>query len=86
MNDLSEIFRKKPATKFVIAMVEVASMAKKENRICSLYKSKFGVYEFLASFSRWDDWLFRAYPGGRMVLSVAGKKRLEEDAEEVAGG
>jgi hypothetical protein len=85
MDDLSEILQKKPATKFVIAMVEVVSMAKKENRICSLYKSKFGVYEFLASFSRWDDWLFRAYPGGRMVLSVAGEKRLEEDAKKAAG-
>jgi hypothetical protein len=65
-------------SQFKKAMAETVEMAKKENRICSLYLSKFGVHKYIASCSRWDDWLFRAYPGGRKSLSNAGKKHLKD--------
>jgi hypothetical protein len=61
------------------AMVEVARMAVKEDRVCYLYFDK--TKGFTASYIYWNNWLFKAYPGGRMVLSVNGKARLQ--VEEV---
>ena len=55
------------------AMVEVAQMAKRSGNLCYLYEDGQG---FKASEHYWKDWLFKAYPGGRMQLSMSGKKRL----------
>lgn len=59
-----------------IAMVQVVTMAVQNNRLTYLYENRRG--EFTASYKYWDDWLFKAYPGGKKILSVKGKKRLEE--------
>lgn len=59
------------------AMAEVVKMAAEKGRVCYLYPPAIGT-GFRASFEYWNDWLFKAYPGGRKVLSVRGKKFTEE--------
>jgi hypothetical protein len=61
----------------VEAMAEIVKMAEKENKVTYLYQYKNGTFD--ASFTRWDDWLFKAYPGGRKQLSKTGAKLLERE-------
>lgn len=73
-----EIMDKKEAIKMFI------EMAKKEKQICYLYFYNFPMGVFGACFEYWDDWLFKAYPGGRTELSVKGKEILgKEQAEPI---
>lgn len=58
------------------SMNEVAQMARDKGQICYLYKSSAGYF---ASFQYWGDWLFRAYPGGRKILSTEGRKLVERE-------
>lgn len=58
------------------SMAEVVKMARAENKLCYLYKSSAG---YLTSFEYWDDWLFKAYPGGRKILSVAGNNLVKNE-------
>jgi hypothetical protein len=59
------------------AMIETVVMAQKEFRLCYLY---YTHDEYSASFTYWHDWLFKAYPGGRKVLSTLGIKRMKSSA------
>jgi hypothetical protein len=66
---------------FFEAMAETTKTAKKYGRACYLYKTS----HYWCSFQYWDDWLFRAYPGGRKVLSVTGKAMADKThAGEIA--
>lgn len=60
------------------AMKDTLNMAKSENEICYLYEDP-GRGDYWASFEYWDDWLFKAYPGGRTELSVSGKSLTESE-------
>lgn len=54
-------------------MTEVVKEAESTNKITYLYFK----YDFFFTSSRYLDntkWLFKAYPGGRKVLSVEGEK------------
>lgn len=59
------------------SMAEVARMARERGEICYLYKTQAG---YIASFQYWKDWLFKAYPGGRKVVSIEGRKHLTTQA------
>lgn len=63
---------------FQEAMAETAKQAQEENRVCYLYKNRLGNFRWGISAQYWDDWLFKAYPGGRKELSVEGSKELEK--------
>jgi hypothetical protein len=65
-------------TRFKKAMVDTVEEAKHYDKVCYLYLVSGGHSEYGISFTYWDNWLFRAYPGGRKSLSMAGKKRLKE--------
>jgi hypothetical protein len=60
------------------AMAQVVDMAIVGGRICYLYKRR-SKYSFQASYHYWNDWLFKAYPGGRKQLSIRGKELLSPD-------
>lgn len=47
-------------------MAEVAKMAEAQNKVCYLYNKHPGEYQ--ASFQYWNDWIFKAYPGGRKEM------------------
>ena len=57
------------------AMADVVNMAKDKGKLCYLY---YSVGKFKASFICWQDWIFKAYPGGRKELSLRGKRILKE--------
>jgi len=57
------------------AMADVVKMARDEGKLCYLY---YSAGKFEASFIYWQDWIFKAYPGGRKELSLRGKRILEE--------
>lgn len=59
------------------AINETVKQAQEENRVCYLYKNRIGNFRWGVSAQYWDDWLFKAYPGGRRVLSVEGTKVLD---------
>ena len=59
------------------SMAEVVKMARASGKQCYLYKTKAC---YIASFQYWDDWLFKAYPGGRKILSTEGRKHLTTQA------
>lgn len=61
---------------FTEAMAETARMAKAEQKVMYLYQRRKGQFNWGLSATYWDDWLFKAYPGGRMVMSQLGKKHL----------
>lgn len=64
---------------FLKAAGEVVQMAKAERRLYYLYKKgPSGNCEYRASWKYWDDWLFKAYPSGRKVLSTEGQGLTEE--------
>lgn len=63
------------------AMAEAVLSAKKYGHSYCLYSSK--SQGWLLSPIKWNDWLFKAYPGGRKILSVAGKKKMEELGEKL---
>lgn len=46
-----------------------------------LYRSLSQTWIITAFFSG-NDWLFKAYPGGRTILSVGGKKVLKEEQDK----
>lgn len=50
--------------------------AKETSRLCYLYQRPNGT--FYSSYEHRNNWLFRAYPGGRRELSIAGKKIAQE--------
>lgn len=56
------------------ACEECVKQAQDEDRVIYLYKNRIGNYTWGASHQYWDDWLFKAYPGGRRELSVEGTK------------
>ena len=64
------------------AMMDVVNMAKIEGCLIYLYESPTSK-EFRASKKYWKDWLFRAYPGGRMEFSVLGKELFDKNNLEV---
>lgn len=60
-------------------MITVAKMAQDEGRVCYLFAN--GPIDNLrleASHQYWHDWVFKAYPGGRKILSVKGKEILQK--------
>ena len=61
---------------FQEAMDETAKHAEQEDRVMYLYKANGGNVRWNISFRYWDDWLFKAYPGGRKEVSVRGSKLL----------
>ena len=62
------------------AMVETARMAQNHGRCCYLYKFRNGTLNI--THQVWNDWIFKAYPGGRKQLSVIGSKLLEEESDD----
>lgn len=63
---------------FTERMTEAAKEAEATNRITYLYFKN----DFFFTSSRYLEntkWLFKAYPGGRKVLSVEGEKMLAVD-------
>jgi hypothetical protein len=61
------------------AMAEVTKMAQEKDRVCYLYgHGPVNNLRLEASFQYWHDWLFKAYPGGRKVLSVEGNELLQK--------
>lgn len=54
--------------------------SKEENRLCYLYKNRIGNFTWGVSHQYWKDWLFKAYPGGRKVLSVEGTKLMQSES------
>lgn len=70
---------------FLEAMTEVANMAINQNRIVYLYKGNGGKSKWWASLAYWNDWLFKAWPGGRKVLSVEGTKILQAERRRTSG-
>jgi hypothetical protein len=62
---------------FTEAMAETVKQAQEENRLVYLYKNRIGNFKWGISAQYWDDWLFKAYPGGRKELSVSGTKLLQ---------
>lgn len=70
------------------AMAEVVQMARDKGELCYLYRrGPSGNFKWGASFQYWDNWLFKAYPGGRKVLSMEGKKLVQaaQSAQQVVG-
>lgn len=55
------------------AMADVERMAQKVDRLMYLY---CGAAGYFASPRYWNDWLFKAYPGGRKEVSVLGNETL----------
>lgn len=63
------------------AMAMTAQTAKENNRLYFLTKSK--SQGWLCSAHYTEDWLFKAWPGGRKILSVAGAKLMQELGESL---
>lgn len=59
---------------FEEACAETVRMSVERNQLMYLYKYKIGNSKWGISHRHWDDWLFKAYPGGRKVLSLKGKE------------
>lgn len=67
-------------TTILEAMAETERIAKETGKLYYLYKNPgFGNFKWGISTQYWNDWLFRAYPGGRKILSSNGN-RLVQDA------
>jgi len=66
---------------FVQAMKETVDCARVSGHCYYLFKSK--SQGWLISAHYWNDWLFKAYPGGRKQLSVDGNALLR--AERITG-
>jgi hypothetical protein len=73
-------------SKFTEAITETANMARDSGRICYTYRILPGKFTFGASFKYYSDWLFKAYPGGRTILSVLGKQYLDPRELALAEG
>lgn len=59
----------------------VTEAAKQEGQVCFLYRVRG---EYFASFEYWDDWIFKAYPGGRRILRPTSIKSKGADSKEEA--
>lgn len=57
---------------FLTACAACKSMAKDTGVLCVVVVGDFGGFTVLQNYQA--GWLFRAYPGGRTVLSVEGNK------------
>lgn len=62
---------------FTQAMARAVEIAKEENRLIYLYKISGAGWGACPHY--WPDWLFKAYPGGRTVLSPEGTKLFEQE-------
>lgn len=62
---------------FKEACVETVKEARAKGQIAYLYKLS-GKFPWGTSLNYWNDWLFKAYPGGRKVLSAKGTKFMKE--------
>jgi len=76
--------RKQPST-ILEAMAETARMAKADGKLFYLYKGGPGNATWGISAQYWKDWLFKAYPGGRKILSMAGKELVEKERSAIDG-
>jgi hypothetical protein len=56
---------------FLEAAASAVRMAKDVYKLCYVFELNG---EYLISSEYVDNWLFAAYPGGRKILSIAGKK------------
>ena len=63
------------------AMAMTAQAAKEDNHLYFLFKSKSQGWLCSAHYA--EDWLFKAYPGGRKLLSFAGAKLMQELGESL---
>lgn len=61
-------------TTILEAMTKTEQMAKSDGKLYYLYR-KSG-WQISAQY--WNDWLFRAYPGGRKELSKRGVAAVQE--------
>ena len=59
------------------AMIEAVKLAKNEFCIFYVYQNENGNFDISPTLK--SDWLFKAYPGGRKVISIAGKERMNEN-------
>lgn len=62
---------------FLEACEETVKEAERHNKVAYLYKNRIGNFRWGVSHQYWDDWLFKAYPGGRKVMSVEGSKLVQ---------
>lgn len=67
----------------VRALVECVKMAKEKHAICYVYK-RDGKGFWGLSYEYWDNWLFKAYPGGRKQVSRQGMEYFKEVAPGLA--
>jgi hypothetical protein len=61
---------------FLRVIKEVVERSKNEFKVCYMYIVSGKGYG--ASFRYWKDWLFKAYPGGRTMLSRKGTELARE--------
>lgn len=65
------------------AMAETVKSAKRDGKLYYLYLRKSKGYRhdpvYFLSHLYWDDWLFKAYPGGRKILSIKGNDLVKEE-------
>jgi len=59
---------------FLEACEETVKEAEHHNKVAYLYKNRIGNFRWGVSHQYLGDWLFKAYPGGRKILSVEGTK------------
>lgn len=74
MSDYYNLFDDKIVS-FFEATRAIKKMAKEKGRLCFLYPIEDdGVRGWAASFIYRHNWLYKAYPGGRDILSLSGTK------------
>lgn len=66
---------------FSRAAAECVKMAAEKGTICYLYK-RDGKGFWGLSYQYWRGYLFKAYPGGRKILTVEGREYLKEYAPQ----
>lgn len=59
------------------AMEDAEHEARRTGHVQYVYKTESGEIMIVQRY--WHDWLFRAHPGGRKHLSVAGERELKEE-------
>lgn len=69
-------------TPFFESMDKAIKSAKDNDKLCYVYLIEG---EYRQSFTWFDDWVFRVYPGGRKELSIRGKRILENDTHPESG-
>lgn len=60
---------------FSLAMATTIKTAKETDQLCYLYRVD---NQYVIANHYVEDWLFKAWPGGRKVLSMAGKQLAQE--------